>query len=171
MTLWLLTNGAICRFSDWREYVEKYIGEDVALLTQCLLGDEKDDEELPWTKPPHIKRCMRAEFRVNYFMNGASHLYNYRVTSYMMARKVEQASVYEGTVRVRTLDDNARYEDDLRNWDEERLPFNYPVYTRILPAKKMKAVQYAWTSLQCAWDCGQVNPDPTDEAVRIIITL
>lgn len=58
VTLWFLNNGAIHRFSDWKEYADQCDGEDVSLLRQCLLGERNDDDQgqLPWTKPPHVKR-------------------------------------------------------------------------------------------------------------------
>lgn len=45
VTMWLFNNGAISRFSDWREYVDRCVGEDVALLRQCLLNDQDDDDD------------------------------------------------------------------------------------------------------------------------------
>lgn len=88
----------------------------------------------------------------------------------MMTRSLENAFGVQGD-GVRTLDDNARYDDDLRDWNEEKLAFKYPLYTRILPAKEMHTVQYACAILEHTWDDGQANPDQIDEAVRIVVTL
>lgn len=70
----------------------------------------------------------------------------------MFTKTLENASVHNGTVRLRTLDNNGRYEDDRRNYDEERLAssFKYSLFIKVLPAKEMRSARYAWAILQHA---------------------
>lgn len=110
-------------------------------LLRRILNDDDDDEPeddaseetqiaLPWVPPPFIQLYMRADFRVQYFMNDASHRYNFELAQYMFARRLEYVFVHHGTVRVRTLDGNARFEDDDRENDDEAraAAFDFPLY-------------------------------------------
>lgn len=102
------------------------------------------------TPPPVVEQCFRADFRIQFVVNGFSRAHNYKIVRHMFLRRTEAQSISRetdpSTVCVQTLDDRG-YEDD----DVDDNVCQYPLHTDVVPPREMRAIKHAWAVLRHVW--------------------
>ncbi|KAL0098995.1 hypothetical protein PUN28_020202 [Cardiocondyla obscurior] len=123
---------------SWKKYCEIQLINDVECL-DFLYEDGISNEagsELTWRSAEEIRKIIRSEFKISFFVHGNSHVYNFTVCKNLFLHEKEAASNDGGIIQVKSNNDITDTCD-------------YPLYTNILHSMYSKPIRHLWLAI-CA---------------------
>ncbi|KAL0114910.1 hypothetical protein PUN28_010447 [Cardiocondyla obscurior] len=91
----------------------------------------KTGSEATWRLAEEVRRVIRNEFCIAYFVHGNSHVYNFTVCKNLFAHQKKAASNDGGIIKIKSYNNNTDKCD-------------YPLYTDILHSMYSKPIRHLW---------------------------
>ncbi|XP_011691096.1 PREDICTED: uncharacterized protein LOC105452019 [Wasmannia auropunctata] len=149
-TSYFLRHGTLYRLSNWNQYMDLNIGDDLRFLHSVLHSTYESYGQDTWTSPQTIRRTIRADFRVTYFVNGLLRTQNFQIAKNMFCGTTESRSIDRGRICLRELNDPTDTSI-------------YPFFTHDIRNSVMNIIRFIWNIICTLPDPSTVAAEEFDD--------